>query len=199
MRKKLETLSNRVWSTEKSRYTAAERSRKKHQALVFAISFLSIFQVVIAISTICGFYIPFVGESKSEYLTLMASVIILVIANQDSLSKLLSHSDSYHRCANRLHRLQQAIAIELGNEAIDQEKVQDFADQYSEIIDCHDLNHLPVDYRKMISEYPDDFTTARCARNFYRLMYFINIYMLPTVYCAAPFVVVLIAKKVISN
>ncbi|EGJ48742.1 SLATT domain-containing protein [Desulfocurvibacter africanus] len=199
MRNKLEALSNRVWRTEKARFTAAERSRKKHQALVFAISFLSIVQVLVAISVLCGFYFPLIGTNKAEYMTLIASIIVLVIANQDSLSKLLNQSDSYHRCANKLHRLQQEIQNELANETIEKEQLHRYTKRYSEILEFHDLNHIIGDYKKMMSEYPYDFPMSWLERTRHQMRHIWNIYWLPIIYCITPFIIVLVAQRIIPN
>jgi hypothetical protein len=196
MHDKLKKLSSQVWKTEKSRFTAAERSRKQHQAIVFAISFLSITQLIFAISEICGFNIPLFEANKTGYLTLMTSVVILVIANQDSLSKLLSHSDSYHRCANKLHKLQHEIETKSTLESIDQDTLTNLTERYSDILDCHDLNHLPIDYKFMLCENHEAKNKCFLCNIYIRAIYSINIYMLPVTYCLLPFAVALIAKKI---
>jgi hypothetical protein len=195
MHDELKKLSTRVWSTEKARFTAAERSRKKHQALVFSISFLSIVQVMIAISSICGFYMPIIDYNKSEYMTLITSVIILVIANQESLSILLNHADSYHRCGNKLHNLQHDIVIELANTEIKQYNIKIFSKRYNEILEFHDLNHTSNDYKKMMSEHKDDFKMSWFVRQIYKLQYAIDIYWLPILYCIIPFIIIIVSKN----
>ena len=197
MKDMIENLKKSTWTTLKSRFIAAERCRKKHNVLVFSISFLSITQVIIAILDSCKFTIPAlnIDNTNSNYATLLMAIMVLVIANQDSLSKLLANADNYHRCANQILYLSkrlEKIPSEMTPEDI--QAVDQISKEYSSILERFDLNHLPNDYRMVMFEHPNDFTLSFIERCRIYIAYISDIYLLPLIYCSAPFCIFLISK-----
>ncbi|ACS79418.1 SLATT domain-containing protein [Maridesulfovibrio salexigens] len=188
MKEKLESLSDNVWKTMKSRFTAAERTKRKHQALVFTISFLSIAQVIVAIGSLCGVDFPYIASAKIEFLTITVSIIILVIANQDSLGVLLNQSASYHRCSNKLHELLGRINAELENETVAKEIYLGFSKEYSEVLEFYDLNHDMNDFLKMASERSNVLDMSCLKRFRVCCKYYWSIYGMAFLYCAIPFI-----------
>nr|WP_275405834.1 SLATT domain-containing protein [Desulfovibrio sp. JC022] len=184
----MDSLSDNVWKTMKSRFTAAERTKRKHKALVFTISFLSIAQVIVAIGSLCGVDFPCIASSKVEFLTITVSIIILVIANQDSLGVLLNQSASYHRCANRLHEILGRINVELESETVSKEAYLGFTKEYSEVLEFYDLNHDMNDFLKMASERSKVLEMSRFKKFRVCCKYYLSIYGMAFLYCAIPFI-----------
>ncbi|WP_374283006.1 SLATT domain-containing protein [Desulfovibrio sp.] len=197
MENALISLKNAAWKTQKSRFIAAERCRKKHNALVFSISFLSIAQVFIAILEGCKFSIPIlhIDSTNSNYITLLMAIMVLVIANQDSLSKLLANADNYHRCANQILYLSkklEGIPSEMTSEGI--KAVEQISKEYSSILERFDLNHLPNDYSMVMAKHPKYFTLSCIERLCIYITHISDIYTLPLIYCSAPFLILFISK-----
>lgn len=193
----LKSLKKSTWRTLKSRFIAAERCRKKHNVLVFSISFLSISQVIIAILEGCKFSIPVlnIDHTSLNYITLLMAIMVFVIANQDSLSKLLANADNYHRCANQilcLYKKLEKIPSEMTPEDI--QTVDQISKEYSSILEHFDLNHLPNDYRMVMLEHPTDFTLSFIEKFRIYIAHISDIYLLPSIYCLAPFCIFLISK-----
>ncbi|WP_027177794.1 SLATT domain-containing protein [Maridesulfovibrio bastinii] len=140
----IKSLDDKVWMTAKARYNASARLNKKHQALTFTISFLSVAQIVLTFCMLVDICFGF-PEKVLMFIAMTTSVMILVIANQSALGSLLIESEKLHRFGIKFQSLYEEISLYIKLDKANKSVEEGFQQRYSQLLREADINHLKID------------------------------------------------------
>lgn len=141
----LDELSDKIWTTKKSRFAASSRMRNNHAVSSWSIAVSSIAVIVINMLVFLDAY-----KAKSEIisvLTICLSVTTLVISLMVERMDYSGRESNYHRCALDLDFLNQQIRLfKESSRSKSEEDVFRLQQCYKHILDSSNLNHTVLDY-----------------------------------------------------
>lgn len=168
----LEEFSNTVYKTMCARFTAFRRVKRNRDASKVAETLFS--ASIIGISLIALMSNNLEVSRNISVFTIILSTFLL------SLSLLLSglsydkRMDNYHACGNELNRLYRNMHhdVKTLTEEEQKRKESDYIDQYFNILNKYNQNHISFDYEYAMSLFSDS-TMGTVSRLWLKIRYYI--------------------------
>ncbi len=156
MEQQLESMATRCWRTSASRFEAARRMRRCHNASTLCVALIS---VEIIVLNLLVFVDDLHLDDKAVTITTVClSVFVLVLSLIVSQLRYEQRELNYHSCAVNLGNLEKRIRIlKAAGKTITYEILMDLNKEYNSILQISNLNHTTMDHdwamRKDINKY----------------------------------------------
>ena len=150
----LEELSDKIWATKNSRFTAYRRMKRCNISSFVATAMSS--ANIIAVNMLCyiktDVHIKYLNENAAV-VSIILSVMALALSLIVSLLKYSDRSNSYHKCGIELDSLNQEIKVKIKEAKIQnsfkelsKEVNEYYLKRYEDILRSSNLDHSRFDY-----------------------------------------------------
>jgi hypothetical protein len=145
MEKQLEYMATRCWRTSASRFEAARRMRRCHNASTLCVALISV--EIIVLNLLVFVDNLHLDDKAVTITTVCLSVFVLVLSLIVSQLRYEQREVNYHSCAVNLGNLEKRIRIfKAAGKPITYEILMDLNKEYNSILLISNLNHTTMDH-----------------------------------------------------
>lgn len=147
-------LDRKMWITRGCRYNSDRRLKRKNAFSLTAISFLSLYVLVISILTVIGG--DKLSVEQSNYLSIASIVIslfILILSLLETSKEYSIKAERLYACANKINKLMSDLKIAqtiISDQKQLESTVKNINDLYHDIISSYEENHEELDHEKFM-------------------------------------------------
>lgn len=175
-----------------ARFETARRHKKKNRTSMISIIVLSMYAIFFSMSATLSTFQATSKELLSMYSIFMAS-FILAFSLYEASKRYDARSDSFLRCANEIQKLRDDGATILTCGAVTLGDVAKLEDDYHQLLLEYTDNHSLLDYTAHLASVGKMVGPRLLLVKF---LYFINIWFMPILAVASPFILFLMFKVV---
>jgi len=186
----IQILSNNLWTTKGSRFTAHSRLMAKHRISNITVGILSCYLIILGLLSVYNLI-----DTKQIDSNLLAfgstsiSVLVLFFSQIESANDYKIRALQHHACSLKIDKLYRTIKNFKSNPT--EEEVLIFCKKmngkYHKILKNFD-NHKTIDYNKFKSSYRSDFKVSKSNAIVYKIIYYIDIYWLYSLLIITPLI-----------
>ena len=164
-------LYRKMKKTAKARFNFARRLQSQHNLTAWTLSLFS--AGLLIISTAKEFGVPIsVEDAWFKFIQFTLGIVILVISLLLNSSRSSERSETMHRCALEINQLVHELLPSCKDESNEEiyEKIQF---RYSNILNTYE-NHEPIDFQRVMLDYPDHYGITKKFRVYYNIRYILG-------------------------
>lgn len=169
-------LAKKVWTTKGARFNATRRLEGQYRSSAQTLALLSIYLVVLQ----CWLALDGnVGTAREGWIWTVLSIglalFILVLGLLEQNKKYQVEADRLHRSAMELNRLCDLMTADDEAGAV-AAQLAERTEAYHDVLGRTTENHDEIDFHLVRTQFPDDFKTTWCERQWIRVRYWNRIY-----------------------
>jgi SMODS and SLOG-associating 2TM effector domain family 5 len=177
-----------------ARFETARRHKKKNRTSLISIIVLSMYAIFFSMTATLNVVIPAAKELLSMYSIFMAS-FILAFSVYEASKRYDARSESFLRCANEIQKLRDEAATRMMCADIQIGDIEKLETKYHKLLLEYTDNHSLLDYLAHMASI-GKIVGPRLI--WVRILYLVNIWFMPFLAVASPFILFLMFKIVAS-
>jgi hypothetical protein len=177
-----------------ARYETARRHKKKNRTSLISIIILSMYAIFFSMTATLANVPVASKEILSMYSIFMASFIVAFSVYEAS-KRYDSRSETFLRCANAIQKIRDQATTLMTCGHVDLASINKVEEDYHQILFTYTDNHSFLDYAAHLASV-GKIVGPRLLLN--RTLYLLNIWLMPLIALASPFILFLMFKIVLT-